>query len=74
MYKVQGSHRDRHAPTTSRRGDGQNSPRSEQLHTMGNHTPDGIRAHNDRHTIANDTGNLHAMSNHTPERHPGRTR
>ena len=27
--------------------------------------PDDIRAHNDRHTIANDPGNLHAMSNHT---------
>lgn len=27
--------------------------------------PDGIRAHNNRHTITNDPGNLHAMNNHT---------
>ena len=26
---------------------------------MGNHTPNGIRAYNDRHTIANAPGNLH---------------
>ena len=32
---------------------------------MGNHTPNGIRAHNNRHAIANDPDNLHAMSNHT---------
>ena len=32
---------------------------------MGNHTQNGIRAHNVRHTIDNDPGDLHAMSNHT---------
>ena len=32
---------------------------------MGNHTQNGIRAHNVRHTIDNAPGNLHAMSNHT---------
>lgn len=32
---------------------------------MGNHTPNGIRAHNNRHAIANEPGNLHTMSNHT---------
>ena len=32
---------------------------------MSNHAPDDIRAHTDRHTIANDPGNIHAMSNHT---------
>lgn len=39
--------------------------RSKQLHAMGNHTKNGIRAHNVRHTIDNDPGDLHAMSNHT---------
>ncbi len=48
-------------------------PRSEQLHAMSNHTPNGIRAHNDRHTIANDPGNLHTHEQPRPERHPGRT-
>ena len=33
---------------------------------MSNHNKNGIRAHNDRYTIANDPGNLHAMSNNTP--------
>ena len=32
---------------------------------MSNHKPNGIRAHNNRHAIANDPDNLHAMSNHT---------
>lgn len=54
-----------HQPPLSSGEMGTPSPRSEQLHTMGNHTPNGIRAHNDRHTLANEPGNLHAMSNHT---------
>ena len=49
------------------------SPRSKQLHAMSNHTPNDIRAHNNRHAITNDADNLHNMSNHTPERHPVRT-
>ena len=52
------------------------SPRSKQLHAMSNHAPNGIRAHNVRRTIANDSGNLHDMSNHartTSGRAPGRT-
>ena len=49
------------------------SPRSKQLHAMSNHTPNDIRAHNNRHAITNDADNLHNMSNHTPERHPART-
>ena len=32
---------------------------------MGNHYPNGIREHNDRHAITNDADNLHNMSNHT---------
>ena len=32
---------------------------------MGNHAPNDIRAHNNRHAIANDPDNLHAMSNPT---------
>lgn len=41
------------------------SPQSEQLHTMGNHTPNGTRAGADRHTIANETGNrLHQEQQH----------
>ena len=35
------------------------SPRSEQLHAMSTHAPNGIRTHNNRHTIANEPGNLH---------------
>ena len=31
---------------------------------MSNHAPNDIRAHNNRHAIANDPDNLHAMSNH----------
>ena len=32
---------------------------------MSNHTPNSIRAHNDRHTITNEPGNLHIRNNHT---------
>ena len=67
------SHTDQHAPTASSRGDGHTPSRSKQLHTMGNHAPNGIRAHNDRHTIANEPGNLHTHEQPHPERHPGRT-
>ena len=48
-------------------------PRSEQPHTMSNRNPNGIRAHNDRHTIANDPDNLRTHEQPHPERHPGRT-
>ena len=41
------------------------SPRSEQPHTMSNHKTNGIRAHNDRRTLAKDPDNLHAMRDHT---------
>ena len=41
------------------------SPRSEQPHAMSNHKPNGIRAHTDRHTIANKPDNLHTRNNHT---------
>ena len=32
---------------------------------MSNHAPNYIRARDDRHTIANEPGNLHDISNHT---------
>ena len=32
------------------------SSRSEQPHAMSNRTPNGIRAHNNRHAITNDPG------------------
>ena len=37
---------------------------------MGNHTPNGIRAHNDRHTIANDPDNLHTHKQPHPRTTP----
>ena len=43
------------------------------LTPMSNHKSNGIRAHNDRHTIANEPGNIHTHERPHPERHPGRT-
>ena len=40
---------------------------------MGNHAPNGIRADNDRRTLANEPGNLHTREQPLPERHPERT-
>ena len=34
-------------------------PDLSSFHTMSNHTPNGIRAHSVRHTIANEPDNLH---------------
>ena len=64
MYGIRLAHR----PTRADRfkpGRWAHPSRSKQLHTMNKHAPNGIRAHNDLHTLANDPGNLHAMSNHT---------
>ena len=72
MYGVGLAHR----PTRADRfkpGRWAHPSRSKQLHTMGNHAPNGIRAHTDRHTTANEPGNLHTREQPLPERHPERT-
>ena len=45
-------------------------PNLSSLTPMSNHKTNGIRAHNDRHTITNDPDNLHAMSNHNQNAPP----
>ena len=65
INKVWGSQNDQHSPTASSREDGHTRHDLSSFYTMSNHTPNGIRAHNNRHAIANDPDNLHAMSNHT---------